>query len=74
MAPKLEKVETVANDANRRLETLTTTVTLDKEDFKGFVKDVNAISDNVSELEDKLDGMTAALDINALLISAIPKA
>ena len=73
MAPKLEKVETVANDANRRLETLTTTVSLDKEDFKGFVKDVNAISDNVSELEDKLDGMTAALDINALLMGAIPK-
>lgn len=70
MGPKLEKVETSAKDTERRLANLSTTVDLGAEDFKSFVNDVNAISEEVTAIGDKVDGMTAALDINALLMAA----
>jgi hypothetical protein len=68
MAPKLEETEKIAKRADGGLETLKTRVVLDSEELKtGMTKSLEGIVKDLDELTEKVDGMTADLDINAML-------
>jgi len=71
MEPKLNEVEQTASRAVGSLETLKTRVALETEELKsGVTKSLEGLVKDLDELTEKVDGMTADLDINALLIGA----
>ena len=71
MEPKLADTETVARSALGKVETLETRVMLEQDELKtGMTKGLEDLSKELDELTDKVDGMTASLDINALLMGA----
>jgi hypothetical protein len=71
MAPKLAETEKVAKRADGAIDTLKTRVMLDSEELKtGMMKSLEGIVRDLDELTETVQGMTADLDINALLMSA----
>jgi hypothetical protein len=71
MEPKLADTEQVARSAVAKLETLETRVMLEQDELKtGMTKTLEDMSKELEELEEKVDGMTAGLDINVLLMGA----
>jgi hypothetical protein len=71
MEPKLAETEMVARSAVAKLETLETRVMLEQDELKtGMTKSLEDISKELDELTEKVDGMTAGLDINVLLMGA----
>jgi len=71
MAPKLEETEKVAKRADGAIDTLKTRVMLDSEELKtGMMKSLTDIGKDLDDLTETVQGMTADLDINALLMSA----
>ena len=71
MEPKLADTEQVARSAVAKLETLETRVMLEQDELKtGMTKTLEDMSKELEELEEKVDGMTAGLDINMLLMGA----
>jgi hypothetical protein len=54
-----------------KLETLGTRVMLEQDELKtGMTKSLEAMSTELDELSERVDGMAAGLDINALLMGA----
>ena len=53
------------------METLKTRLVLEQEELKtGVTKSLETLGKELDEMTEKVDGMTADLDINALLIGA----
>ena len=71
MEPKLAETEMAARSIGAKLETLETRVVLEQDELKtGMTKSLEDISKELDELTEKVDGMTAGLDINVLLMGA----
>jgi DNA anti-recombination protein RmuC len=71
MEPKLAETELAVRSVSSKLETLETRVMLEQDELKtGMTKSLETMSTELDELGEKVDGMTADLDINALLMGA----
>ena len=68
---RLDETEKIAKRADGSVETLKTRLVLEQEELKtGVTKSLETLGKELDEMTEKVDGMTADLDINALLIGA----
>ena len=71
LARRLDETEKIAKRADGSVETLKTRLVLEQEELKtGVTKSLETLGKELDEMTEKVDGMTADLDINALLIGA----
>merc|ERR1711959_871066 len=71
MEPKLAETAAVADRAVGAIDTLKTRLVLEQEELKtGVAKSLEGLVKDLDEMTEKVDGMTADLDINALLMGA----
>ena len=71
MEPKLAEAAAVADRAVGAIDTLKTRVALEQEELRtGMTKSLEGLVKDLDELGEKVDGMSADLDINALLMGA----
>jgi hypothetical protein len=71
MEPKLADTEQVARGAVAKLDTLETRVMLEQDELKtGMTKSLEEMGEELDELKGTVEGMTAGLDINMLLMGA----
>ena len=71
LARRLDETEKIAKRADGSVETLKTRLVLEQEELKtGVTKSLETLGKELDEMTEKVDCMTADLDINALLIGA----
>ena len=71
MEPTLADTEQVARGAVAKLDTLETRVMLEQDELKtGMTKSLEEMGEELDELKGTVEGMTAGLDINMLLMGA----
>ena len=71
MEPTLADTEQIARGAVAKLDTLETRVMLEQDELKtGMTKSLEEMGEELDELKGTVEGMTAGLDINMLLMGA----